>query len=591
MSYPKGLVFVPGLVFAVLFAFGVCSFAEDAVAGRQDNKADVSYLSQDDESYLSESADNSDAGAVDRGTSYADSENVDLPEDSALSESGQGDKSEHKEENSEDDDLISISFATGKEISEVLRALAAEAGINIVMSPEVTGQISGIELNDVKWEDALNVIVSTYGFGYEKEGNIVTVAPLEKITQMKKQKMELSQVQETITKVFNLKYIDAGDAMSVIETFLSPRGTAEVLQMTGQAGWNFVTAGDPQKMQKSEREGDEKKSLSRKLIVTDIKPVIEKVSAVLKDLDVKPKQVMIEANIVEVDWKKLNDLGADISTGNILTGDTYTSLGSKAGENTAILQAFLGNVDGVTPAYYSSPSSIGFNKLVGGGFTFAKLNGNEFFLSLKALEELADANVISAPKIMTLDNQEASILVGTKYPILDTSQESNSSTITTTVSLSYYQDIGVQLNVVPQVNKQDDIKMIIHPAVVEQLYVISGNGMVSSTAGSSSDSDTSMSGGTFPVLQVREAETQLIMKSGETIVIGGLMKDQDKTSVFKIPGLSALPVLGNLFKHQTHYLSKVDLFIFVTASVVDSKEENLKAQELYQDTQNRIRHY
>ncbi len=492
--------------------------------------------------------------------------------------------SENKEEKDKDDndeELISISFATGKEISEVLRALAAEAGINIVMSPEVSGPIAGIELNDVKWEDALNVIVSTYGFGYEKQGNIVTVAPLEKITQMKKQKVELNQVQETTTKVFELKFIDAGDALKVIETFLSPRGTAEVLQVTGQAGWNFVTAGNTKQMEKSEREGDERKSLSRKLIVTDIKPVIEKVAAVIESLDVKPKQVMIEANLVEVDWKKLKDLGSYFSSASPMS--------KVNGEAASLLNVFLGDAAGATPVYYSSPSNVAFGSNVGGGFTFTKLKGNTFTLSLSALEELADANVISAPKIMTLDNQEASILVGRKYPITSSSSQQNSTTTTTTTTLEYYQDIGIQLNVVPQVNKDDYIKMIIHPAVVEWGGKV---GDVSeSTTSFSSDGDISVSSGTYPVLDVREAETQLIMKSGETIVIGGLMKDQDKSSVFKVPGLSALPVLGSLFKHASRYVAKMDLFIFVTATIVDSSEENLKAQAIYKDTQNKIRHY
>lgn len=124
------------------------------------------------------------------------------------------------------------------DIRNVLKIISYKSGVNIVTTPEVMGNIT-IRLVDVPWEKALDVILKTYSFGYEKQGSIITVAPIEKLTALKKQEVELAQVQPTLTEVFNLKYIDALDAKKALESQLSPRGKITVLEMTGQAGWEF----------------------------------------------------------------------------------------------------------------------------------------------------------------------------------------------------------------------------------------------------------------------------------------------------------------------------------------------------------------
>jgi len=139
------------------------------------------------------------------------------------------------------------------DIRNVLKIVSYKSGVNIVTTPEVMGNVS-VRLVDVPWEKALDVILKTYGFGYEKQGNIITVAPIEKLTTLKKQEVELAQVQPTVSEVFNLKYIDAQDAKKALEPQLSPRGKITVLEMTGQAGWEFGTA----EMAKRKRVTEEK---------------------------------------------------------------------------------------------------------------------------------------------------------------------------------------------------------------------------------------------------------------------------------------------------------------------------------------------
>jgi general secretion pathway protein D len=147
-----------------------------------------------------------------------------------------------------------------------------------------------------------------------------------------------------------------------------------------------------------------------------------------------------------------------------------------------------------------------------------------------------------------LDNQEATILVGEKYPILST-EVSGTDTTTTTTSLDYYQDIGIQLNVVPQICGGSKINMIIHPAVTSFTQTVGTNA--------------------YPRIITREAETQVIINNGDTLIIGGLIKDYESTSKIGVPWLSKIPLLGVLFRRDTGDVTKIELLIFITATIVD----------------------
>ena len=455
------------------------------------------------------------------------------------------------------------------DIRNVLKIIAYKSGVNIVTTPEVMGNVT-IRLMDVPWEKALDVILKTYGFGYEKQGSIITVAPIEKFTAMKKQEGELADIRPTQTEVFNLKFIDAMDAKKALDPQLSPRGKITVLEMTGQTGWQFGTmskAGEylGSSVQKAEVQQVTKRS--KMLIISDTPPVLDKIREVIEKIDIMPKQVLIETRIMEVKRNRLKDIGFDWATGS--GGATSTTIyptpldktngntNSQVGGNSlgsqvapSVFSPLATGISGVTP--YNTGLSV----------LFQKLNGTQFSVLLHALEEDVNTNTLSAPNIVALNNQEATILIGTKYPILTTNISTGSSSPVTTTTLSYYQDIGIQLNVVPQIGENNYINMVVHPAVSAQ------NGSVSG-AGTSN---------TYPIIDVREAETRILMKDGETIVIGGLLKDIKSKGVQGIPFLSKIPVLGLLFKRNTDDIQKIDLLIFITANVL--KEGGLSQEEI-----------
>lgn len=442
------------------------------------------------------------------------------------------------------------------DIQNVLRIISYKSGVNIVTTPDVIGNVT-IRLVDVPWDKALDVVLKTYGFGYERQGNIISVAPIEKLTNQKKLEADLAQVQPTLTEVFTLKYVDAQDAKRAIEPQLSPRGRITVLQMTGQAGWEFATTAKGEGMAKRKRQIDENVGRSKVLIVSDVPPVLDKIKDVIAQIDVVPKQILIETRIMEVSRDHLRDIGFDWGTGS--GGATTTTItGTPVAKKNGNAEATLGGnslISQVKPAAFGpiataisgvSPYNMGLSLL------FQKLDGTQFSMLLHALEEDINTNTLSAPRIMALNNQEATILVGTKYPILKTDNTGAGSTAVTTVTLDYYQDIGIQLNVVPQVGANDFINMVVHPAVTSYTTTLGTNA--------------------YPIIQTREAETRILMKDGQTIVLGGLLKDVRNKGVEGVPFLRDLPYFGALFRRDTVDFNKIDLLIFITARIVKEGE-------------------
>ena len=451
------------------------------------------------------------------------------------------------------------------DIQNVLRILSYKSGINIVAGKDVQGLVT-VRLVDVPWEKALDVILRAYDYGYQKDDNIISVAPVDKLAAQRKTAQEMADVEPLVTRIITLKYLDADDASGVLAEQLSPRGKITVLRMTGQKGWEFGTAKAGEGgsgVSGQAREEGTSKSRSKTLVVSDISSSIEKVEKILTQIDKKPMQILIETRLVEVNADKLKDVGLEAGTGT--TGVSSTSptpipISKPNDENN--LQRSTNAMDTgvgghvlstqVTPSLFG-PETTGLTAANAGmQLLIRKLRGGQFEVLYHALEEIAKANTLSAPRILTLDSQEAKILVGTQFPILESSTESG----VVSQTLSYYQDIGIQLKVVPQISDGDYINMIIHPAV------------------SSFTTKVSITGGAeYPIIDVREAETQVLMRSGETLVIGGLLKDAIRRQTIGIPVLGDVPLLGFLFQRRTSDLEKIDLLIFITAQIFDPDDE------------------
>jgi type IV pilus assembly protein PilQ len=468
-----------------------------------------------------------------------------------------------EEEPKETEGIIPVIKFKDADIRVVLQAIAEKATrdgkkINIVLSPKVEGLVS-VNLENVDWQTALEVVVKTYGYGYMRFKDIIIIAPMEEIKQREAQERERQGVEPAQLKVFRLKFLDANDARKAIEPLLSPAGRLSVLEFTGQAGWEFG-----QDITKRQRTREGRISRTKVLLVSDVSGKLEEISALLKEIDVMPKQVYIKARIMEVNRDLLRDLGLDWGTGTsgaeTATGMSNIPLSSGTSDTSSRTLAMHSLSDLVTPSVFGPKTTTLSSSNTGLRMVFKHLTGTELEIVIHALEEDARSNTLSAPNILTLNNQEASILIGTKFPIVKTQISEQSSQIIGG-SLERYQDIGIQLNVVPQICGDHDgfINMIVHPAVTsysETSKIVSGNTTLVE----------------YPIIISREAETQILLKDGETIVIGGLLKDVKGKQNIGIPFLGKIPILGRLFQRDTYDTEKVDLLIFITAHIVKPGE-------------------
>jgi type IV pilus assembly protein PilQ len=460
------------------------------------------------------------------------------------------------------------------DISRVLDAFSQQTGLSVVIGKEVTGSVS-VRLIDVQWNQALEAILKPYGFGYERTGEVIIVLPLAKL-------QESNEAQPLSSRVFKLRYLDAGDLEPVIEAQLSPRGKVRALEVTGQKGWEFgafgaagsgaqaarSAAGATTSPRRAYKGVSDRRSKTKTIVVTDIPAVLDRVAEVIAVLDVIPQQVLIQARFMEVSRDRLKDLGVDFGTGSAGASSDDDSLADQTlsldkTDGKPVFQLGGQSLGGLaSPAAFAARSSD-IDKVLdfdtGLSLAFRKLTGTQFEVILHALEEDIHTNTLSAPSIMTLDNQEANILVGTQYPILTSSVAGTTST-TTVSSLDYYQDIGIQLRVVPQIAGDDHINMIVHPAVTSIASLLTAQGAGGITVAE------------YPVITTREAETQIMMKNGETVMTGGLLKDVKTTGRHKVPILGDIPILGLVFQRRTDDTEKIDLLIFITARIVTEAE-------------------
>ncbi len=461
------------------------------------------------------------------------------------------------------------------DIRIVLQAIAEQASkegknINILTSPEVQGLVS-IDLKRVDWETALNVLLKTYNYDYYRYRNVITVAPAAIVQVMQQADLQKETAQFTAMKIFRLKFIDATDAAKAAVPLLSKVGKVSVLDTRGRGGWTF---GSDKPEKASSKRGESRQTVfmkdttesvpieyvrSKVLIVSDIPTKIEQISNLIDEIDVMPKQVMIKAKIMEVNRDVLLDMGFDFGTGS--SGGSSTTVTGDSADSENSLQVGGHSLASVTPSAFL-PQSTGLTSTNAGlKFLVKHLSGAQFEVIMHALEENVKTNTLSAPTIVTLNNQEASILVGTKFPIIKTDVSTNTNYVIGG-SLQEYKDIGIQLNVVPQVwgEKDELISMIVHPAV---------------TSSTTTEKVTSQDGTTlvqYPIIVTREAETQLVVKDGETVVLGGLLKDAKTKGDIGVPFLRKLPLLGPLFNRRTNNTEKIDLLIFITAQVVKPGE-------------------
>jgi type IV pilus secretin PilQ/predicted competence protein len=387
-----------------------------------------------------------------------------------------------------EDDRITLDFK-GADMQTVLSSFSTYADVNIVWGPEVKGLVT-VQLEDVPWREALDIVLRAHSFSYVEENGIIRVGGAqamenEEITRhaAARKKEELQPLE---TGVVRVSFANAEELLEPLRRILSARGSIEVEPRTNT------------------------------ILVTDIAKVVHRVEKLIGELDTRTPQVEINAKLVDVDASISRDIGIDWTALELTTpsvsaeGEVHIS----AGLTTPVGQFKVGKIEGP--------------------------NGS-LEATLSVLERENKANIISNPRIRTLDNMEARILVGKKIPLIVSDEAGNPITELTT--------IGIQMTVTPHINSDGEITLDLHPEVSDLATQATVQGGI--------------------IILTSEARTRVMVNNGETVVIGGMIRNNETEYVTGVPFLRSLPLIGRFFRSMSTTMEKRELLIFVTPKIVE----------------------
>lgn len=434
------------------------------------------------------------------------------------------------------------------EVRSVLQVIADFTGLNIVTSDTVQGSLT-LRLKDVPWDQALDIILQTKGLDMRKNGNIVLIAPREELALKEKQQLEsqaqINDLEPLQTETFQLNYAKAADVVTLVTSSKSG-GTGP------EAGGRFLS-------KRGSAFYDQRTNI---LFVTDIGSRLEEVRRVIRQIDTAVRQVLIEARIVIADDKFSRSLGVRLGQQTGATFNRRYAIGTSGSlSTTPIVAGTPGSplpfqiASGQVPPQFSDPSQLNVNlpAVVASGLNPASLavtlinlgSGNLLNLELSALEADDRGKVVSSPRIITSNNQKASIVQGTQIPF--STGGGGSSQATTT----QFKDAVLKLEVTPQITPDNRVVMNveIHKDSVGQVVPQAG-------------------GGSAPSIDTKTVVTQIAVANGETAVIGGIYEETINRTTDKVPFLGDIPGVGNLFKSTLRSSEKTELLIFLTPRII-----------------------
>lgn len=436
---------------------------------------------------------------------------------------------------------VTVNFR-GADIRTVLSYISEVAGLDVIASPDVKGVID-LKLTDKPWQVALDIIVRNYGFAYERNGDIIRVVTLDKLKQ-----------EEAVTQAFSLDYGKAKEIAEAVEDMVGDRGSVLYDERT-----NMV-------------------------LVTDIPTNVYKIGQIIQRLDRETDQVLIEARVLETVLSDDERMGIDWNIKIAATGakrpitfpfdyfnvdskylDKFSPLVQTGGSESVSTTAGTGGAT-TTTNYPSGADGAGSRSkafpyvdytqdIFKNTFTFGTLDFSQFRAVLEMIKRRADTNIVSNPRIATLNNSPAYIIVG--QTINMPKYERNSNTGQMEVSGYDAKDLGIKLKVTPHVNEKGEITVDISPEISDFLRY---------------DTLDASSGIVAPVFSSRQANTKVMIRDQDTIFIGGMIKenivDVKKPIPFLGDILGDVPGLGLLVSKKEKVKQKTELIFFITVKLM-----------------------
>lgn len=399
-------------------------------------------------------------------------------------------------------------------VRDVLSIIAQESGLNVIASDGVQGNVT-LNLTDVPWDQALDLVLRNHGLSARREGNVMMVAPTGELANLQRQTLETreqtAQLAPLTTEFVQIRYAKADLLASLL------RG-GEGVGMMSERGRVTV---DPR---------------TNTLILQDTRDQLDAVRRTIDHLDVPVRQVQIEARIVIARDSATRELG--VNWGLSGNGGRHFDLGGAADGNASTVP---GTSD--DPASYGGGLAVDLGNATNpaSAFSFGYLSGDVLIdLELRALESEGKSQTISQPKVITANQRTAVIKQGQEVPY----QEASSSGATTTE----FKEAVLSLEVTPQITPDDRIIMDLK-------------------VNNDDISDTRYDGA--PAIDTNEIETQVLVNNGETVVLGGILTSEQLRTLFKTPFLGDIPVLGNLFRYTQESNEKVELLVFITPKIIE----------------------
>lgn len=404
---------------------------------------------------------------------------------------------------------ISLDFQDA-DITAILRLIGDVSGYNVVIHPDVKGKIT-LKLLNVPWDQALDLILKTHGLDAVVEGNIMRIAPHAVLAREYEEKARAAEAgikaEPLVTRVYAVNFADPKDAEKFIKDAkaLSPRGSISIDTRTSS------------------------------LIIKDVESAFPEIEKLLKSVDVPTPQVLIDARIVEVNSNFVRELGIQWGI-NWLSPNQLMRIGGPTG---------MPGGSGFTGTNYMVNLPAAVTAGSGGAIGLGYINAQRTLsldLQLSALEGTGKGKVVSNPRIITLDNKEAVIRQGKQIPVQTVSAEGTQTTILNAV---------LELKVKPHITPDGSIQMKLDTKKDEPDFTRLVGGA-----------------GGIPTIDTKQASTEVVIKDGETLVIGGIFKKTEQVSEGGVPLLSKIPILGWLFKKRRESEDTNELLIFITPRVV-----------------------
>ncbi|WP_305080547.1 type IV pilus secretin PilQ [Microbulbifer guangxiensis] len=432
------------------------------------------------------------------------------------------------------------------EVRSVLQLIADFTDLNLVASDTVQGRIT-LRLDGVPWDQALELILKAKGLDKRQQGNVIMVAPAAEIAERERQELEarkqLEELSPLRTEFIQVRYADARELFTLFQGEMRGQGAGGFNQ------GNFAGGRDDadQRSILSPRGSAIVDERTNTIILTDTEEKIAQFRSLIAAIDIPVRQVMIEARIVNANTDFMRELGVrwDYTESHNIDDD---KIGIGGGRQAVDFR----DGDGAIPDV-SAPQSIHDPLLVdlgvtnpAGSIAYAILKDNFFLgLELSALENVGKAEIVSQPKVVTGDKQEANIESGVEIPYLEATS-SGAASVT-------FREAVLQLNVTPQITPDNNIIMDldINQDSVGELFT------------------DLVTGSQIPAININSLQTKVLVANGETIVLGGIFESQAIEGETKVPLLGDIPYLGNLFKQTIRSDDRRELLIFITPRIME----------------------